>query len=177
METSSGTPGAGTGEADAAPGSGSSGSAPSESEPELAAEPGLTSGQSDRPPELLSVYTDPTLSDVENTNQWDKDELLSDRLDELVKIAQANDGWGSIGGKLREHILANLHPKLDYRAVLRKFRTSILSQQGRLTRMKPNRRYGFAYMGSRRDFSTRFFLPLMSAARWGERSYGRGFRW
>ncbi|MEO1209623.1 MAG: hypothetical protein AAFX78_08790 [Cyanobacteria bacterium J06638_20] len=35
------------------------------------------------------------------------------------------------------------HPKLDYRAVLRKFRTSILSQQRHLTRMKPNRRYGF----------------------------------
>ncbi|MBC6422456.1 MAG: hypothetical protein GDA43_05685 [Hormoscilla sp. SP5CHS1] len=53
---------------------------------------------SDRPPDLLSVYTDPTKSGVENTNPWDRDELLSDRLDELVRMAQANDSWGSIGG-------------------------------------------------------------------------------
>ncbi|MGB3511397.1 MAG: VWA-like domain-containing protein [Microcoleaceae cyanobacterium] len=172
----SGTSGAGTGEADAAPGSGASGSAQSESfEPELAEESEQTSEPSDRPPDLLSVYTDPTLSGVENTNQWDRDELLSDRLDELVKMAQANDSWGSIGGKLREQILANLHPKLDYRAVLRKFRTSILSQQRRLTRMKPNRRYGFAYMGSRRDFTTRLLFAIDVSGSMGTEELRQGF--
>ncbi|NEP44719.1 MAG: hypothetical protein F6K35_38095, partial [Okeania sp. SIO2H7] len=99
-ETASVASGAGTGEAEAALASGSSGSSQSESEP--------TSDPRDGPPDLLSVYTDPTKSGVENTNQWDRDELLSDRLDELVKMAQANDSWGSIGGKLREQILANL---------------------------------------------------------------------
>ncbi|MBS9772837.1 MAG: hypothetical protein J7F05_20980 [Trichodesmium erythraeum GBRTRLIN201] len=54
--------------------------------------------------------------------------------------------------------MVNLHPKLEYRAVLRKFYTSIFSQQQPLTLMKPNRRYGFAYMGSRRHFTTR--LPF-----------------
>jgi len=170
----SGTPGAGTGEADAAPASGSSGSA--QSEPELAEESEPTSEpRGDRPPDLLEVYTDPTKSGVENTNQWDRDELLSDRLDELVRMAQANDSWGSIGGKLREQILANLHPKLDYRAVLRKFRTSILSQQRRLTRMKPNRRYGFAYMGSRRDFTTRLLFAIDVSGSMGTEELRQGF--
>ncbi|MDJ0516066.1 MAG: VWA-like domain-containing protein [Trichodesmium sp. MO_231.B1] len=172
----SGTPGAGMGEADAAPASGSSGSAQSESfEPELAEESEPTTDSSDRPSDLLSVYTDPTLSGVENTNQWDRDELLSDRLDDLVKMAQANESWGSIGGKLREQILANLHPKLDYRAVLRKFRTSILSQQRRLTRMKPNRRYGFAYMGSRRDFTTRLLFAIDVSGSMGTEELRQGF--
>ncbi|NES71216.1 MAG: hypothetical protein F6K24_41415, partial [Okeania sp. SIO2D1] len=139
-ETASGAPGEGTGGADGTPASGSSGSAESESEPGTAGETEPTSDSNNSPPDLLSVYTNPDLSGVENTNQWDRDELLSDRLDDLVRMAQANESWGSIGGKLREQILANLHPKLDYRAVLRKFRTSILSQQRRLTRMKPNRR-------------------------------------
>lgn len=118
----SGVPGVEMREANAALASGSPGSC--ESEP--------TSIPSDRPPDLLVVYTDVNLSGVENTDQWDRDELLSDHLDDLVRMAQANNSWGSIGGKLRERILANLHPKLDYRAVLRKFRTSILSQQRRL---------------------------------------------
>jgi predicted metal-dependent peptidase len=156
--------GAGTGEVDAAPASGSSGS-----------EPEPTSTPDNRPPDLLSVYTDPTLSGVENTNQWDRDELLSDRLDDLVRMAQANDSWGSIGGQLREQILANLHPKLDYRAVLRKFRTSILSQQRRLTRMKPNRRYGFAYMGSRREFTTRLLFAIDVSGSMGTPEVRQGF--
>jgi len=130
---------------------------------------------SDRPTDLLSVYTDPTLSGIENTDQWDQDELLSDRLDELVRTAQANNSWGSIGGKLREQILANLHPKLDYRSVLHKFRTSILSQQRRLTRMKPNRRYGFAYMGSRRDFTTRLLFAIDVSGSMGTEQLRQGF--
>ncbi|NER22709.1 MAG: hypothetical protein F6J96_18825 [Symploca sp. SIO1C2] len=134
-----------------------------------------TSTPSDPPTDLLSVYTDPTLSGIENTDQWDQDELLSDRLDELVRTAQANNSWGSIGGKLREQILANLHPKLDYRAVLRKFRTSILSQQRRLTRMKPNRRYGFAYMGSRRDFTTRLLFAIDVSGSMGTEELRQGF--
>ncbi len=152
--------------------SGSSGSAQSGS---FAAEPEPTANTSDRPPDLLIVYTDANLSGVENTNQWDRDELLSDRLDDLVRMAQANDSWGSIGGKLREQILANLHPKLDYRAVLRKFRTSILSQQRRLTRMKPNRRYGFDYMGSRRDFTTRLLFAVDVSGSMGTEELRQGF--
>ena len=176
-ETAYGTPGAGTEKSDVAPGSGMSETAQSESfEPELAEESDPTSDPgNNHPQELLSVYTDPTLSGVENTNQWDLDELLSDRLDDLVKMAQANNSWGSIGDKLREHILANLHPKLDYRAVLRKFRTSILSQQRRLTRMKPNRRYGFAYMGSRRDFTTRLLFAIDVSGSMGTEELRQGF--
>jgi predicted metal-dependent peptidase len=151
------------------------GSAQSESEAESAAEPEPTSDKGDRKADLLEVYTDANLSGVENTDQWDRDELLSDRLDDLVRMAQANDSWGSIGGKLREQILANLHPKLDYRAVLRKFRTSILSQQRRLTRMKPNRRYGFAYMGSRRDFTTRLLFAIDVSGSMGTKELQQGF--
>ncbi|MEM8637705.1 MAG: VWA-like domain-containing protein [Cyanobacteria bacterium P01_G01_bin.54] len=152
--------------------SGSSDLAP-ESDGSAESEP--TANASDRPLDLLSVYTDSNLSGVENTDQWDQDELLSDRLDELVRNAQANDSWGSIGGKLREQILANLHPKLDYRAVLRQFRTSILSQQRRLTRMKPNRRYGFAYMGSRRDFTTRLLFAIDVSGSMGTEELRQGF--
>ncbi|MEA5467263.1 DUF2201 family putative metallopeptidase [Spirulina sp. 06S082] len=165
-----GTAGTGTAsdvEGFGASGEGQSDSSDGESEP--------TANSSDRPSDLLEVYTDANLSGVENTDQWDRDELLSDRLDDLVRMAQANDSWGSIGGKLREQILANLHPKLDYRAVLRKFRTSILSQQRRLTRMKPNRRYGFAYMGSRRDFTTRLLFAIDVSGSMGTKELQQGF--
>lgn len=148
---------------------------PESNEPETDQSAPPNEDSSTQPKDLLLVYTDPAQSGSENTAQWNQDELLSDRLDELVRTAQANDSWGSIGGQLREHILANLHPKLDYRAILRKFRTSILSQQRRLTRMKPNRRYGFTYLGSRRDFTTRLLFAIDVSGSMGTEELRQGF--
>ncbi|NER21917.1 MAG: hypothetical protein F6J96_14720 [Symploca sp. SIO1C2] len=37
---------------------------------------------------------------------------MIDRLDELVRTAWVNDGWGRIGGKLREHILGTGYQRL-----------------------------------------------------------------
>ena len=173
--TASGAPLFGMKTAEASPRSGSSGAASASAELDAEQSSSPTDGSNTRPNDPLSVYTDPTLSGVENTDQWDRDDLLSDRLDDLVRTAQANNSWGSISGKLREHILANLNPKLDYRAVLRKFRTSILSQQRRLTRMKPNRRYGFAYMGSRRDFSTSLLFAVDVSGSMGTEELRQGF--
>ena len=169
--TASGPSTAGTGTAEADPDSSQSASSASSSSQTSPPSDEI----SDQTNDLLLVYTDPTLSGVENTDQWDQDELLNDRLDDLVRTAQANNSWGSIGGRLRERILANLHPKLDYRAVLRKFRTSILSQQRQLTRMKPNRRYGFAYMGSRRDFTTRLLFAIDVSGSMGTEEVRQGF--
>ncbi len=78
----------------------------------------------------------------------------------MIRVAQASNRWGSIAGKLRERLLAALKPKLDYRAILRQFRTSILATNRVLTRMKPSRRYGFQYMGSRRDFTTKLLFAV-----------------
>ncbi len=150
-----------------------------ESSGDLSASPGppdptANSVEAD-PKGLLEAYADPVLSGVENADQWDQDELLADRIDDLVRTAQLNQSWGSLSGQLRQHLLANLRPRLDYRSVLRQFRTSILSQHRCLTRMKPNRRYGFQYMGSRRDFSTRLLFAVDVSGSMGEAELQEGF--
>jgi predicted metal-dependent peptidase len=106
------------------------------------------------------VYADPSTSGQENTEDWDADELLADAVNNWIRTAQETDRWGSIAGRWKDRILAGLNPKLNYRAVLRQFRASILSIERRLTRMKPNRRYGFLYMGSRYDFTTRLLFAV-----------------
>lgn len=108
----------------------------------------------------LEIYADARKIGEENTQEWDSDELLSDRINDKIRIAHESNRWGSVAGKLRERILAKLRPKLNYRAVLRHFRASIISVNRVLTRMKPSRRYGFLYMGSRRDFTTRLLFAV-----------------
>ncbi|OYP36830.1 DUF2201 family putative metallopeptidase [Rhodopirellula sp. MGV] len=111
-------------------------------------------------PSSLDAYADPQAVGVENTLEWDSDELLQDEIHTAVREAAEHNGWGSIAGSAKEQLLATLNPKLNYRAVLRQFRQSVLAVQRRLTRMKPSRRYGFAQMGSRYDFTTKLLFAV-----------------
>lgn len=111
-------------------------------------------------PSSLEQYADAEASGQENTENWDSDELLNDRINDVIRATQESNRWGSVAGNLRERILATLQPKVDYRTILRQFRTSILSTNRTLTRMKPRRRYGFLYMGSRYDFTTNLLFAV-----------------
>ena len=111
-------------------------------------------------PLAVGAYADPWVSGRENTEAWEPDELRTDEINDRIRTAQETAAWGSIPGRWKERILASLRPKLNYRAVLRQFRASVLSIHRRLTRMKPNRRYGFQYMGSRYDFTTRLLFAV-----------------
>jgi len=112
---------------------------------------------------------------AENAESWDEDDWLNERINQTIEDVQESQTWGTIAGKLREQILATLKPKLDYRTVLRQFRTSILSLNRELTRMKPSRRYEFLYMGSRRQFSTKLLVAVDVSGSMSSEDLQRGF--
>ena len=111
----------------------------------------------------------------ENTRNWGADDLFESAVNEKILTARETNTWGSKAGRFREQILASLSPKLDYRAVLRQFRTSVLSVHRRLTRMKPNRRYGFQFMGSCYDFSTKLLVAVDVSGSMSSEDLTRGF--
>jgi predicted metal-dependent peptidase len=123
----------------------------------------------------INAYADPWVSGRENTVGWEPDELHSDQINDRIRTAQETGSWGSIPGRWKERILAALRPKLNYRAVLRQFRASVLSVRRRLTRMKPNRRYGFQYMGSRYDFTTRLLFAVDVSGSMSSQDLALGF--
>ncbi len=105
-------------------------------------------------------YCDSQFSGLQNSIDWDYDQLFIEQLNDIITDIESSDSWGTVPGSGRELILASRTPRLDYRRVLRQFRSTILSTDRRLTRMKPSRRYGFQYMGSRRDFTTRLLFAV-----------------
>ncbi len=111
-----------------------------------------------RPP--LDSHLHSPCTGLENTQDWQEDELFSEKIDARISDAELSRNWGRLPDNLREKVLANRQPQLDYRSVLRLFHQSILSRQRRLTRMKCSRRYGFLYMGSRYDFTTRLLVAI-----------------
>lgn len=96
------------------------------------------------------------------TGLWEENDMATEELNSLIKdyAARGEKSWGSLEGHLKDQILASLTAKIDYRKVLKNFRASILADKKHLTRFKPSRRFGFEYMGSKREFTTKLLLAI-----------------
>ena len=96
----------------------------------------------------------------EASELWDEDEELCDSVNQQIQKAQKTNQWGSVSGSFMESITASLKIPMDYRRILSQFRASIISQRRLLTRMKPNRRYGFEFMGSKFEPKTHLLVAV-----------------
>ena len=104
--------------------------------------------------------TDDLLAADAGASLWEEDELMSEKVNHEIETAQRCYQWGSLGGDLRALIESTLVSKQNFRAILSQFRASILSTKRHLTRMRPNRRYGFDAMGSQYAYSTRLLVAV-----------------
>ena len=86
---------------------------------------------------------------TESAELWQEDENAQKQIDDNIKKADIENGWGETGGNLLRTLQDQADFSFDYRRALTRFRANIVSVNRRLTRMKPSRRYGFAAMGSR----------------------------
>lgn len=107
------------------------------------------------------------------TALWEEDSFQSRMITDIVHSTMQ---WGSIPGSMVELIKKAADGKIDYRNVLRAFRSSILAQKRCLTRMRPSRRFGFEQMGSRYDFVTRLLIAIDTSGSVGSEELGRYFR-
>ena len=89
---------------------------------------------------------------------WEEDVLAQEETNELIRKLEASQIWGTIPGRFAEMVIATLKVKLNYKAILRSFHTSILCSRRRLTRMRPNRRNGFQQMGSRYELASNILV-------------------
>ena len=104
--------------------------------------------------------TDSMLSADAGASLWEEDELMTEKVNHEIENAQRCNQWGSISGDLKSLIESTLISKQNFRAILSQFRASILSTKRHLTRMRPNRRYGFDAMGSQYAYSTRLLVAV-----------------
>ena len=96
---------------------------------------------------FLSSLSDEELEALEEMSEfWEEDDFMVNELNETIKDIK---DWGSLTGNVVDKIKASLDVKIDYRKALAGFRASIVSSFRNLTRMRPNRRFGFDAMGSK----------------------------
>ena len=98
--------------------------------------------------------------DSQVSELWEENEEACCNINEFIEVATASNNWGSVAGKLQGLIKASLKVDMDYRKMLSLFKTSVISSRRRLTRMRPNRRFGFDAMGCRYELSTNLLIAV-----------------
>lgn len=85
---------------------------------------------------------------AELSELWEEDCMMAGSIDSIIEDIKEKGAWGSLAGNIEERIKAASTPKVDYKRILLGLKPSHSSART-LTRMKPNRRFGFDAMGSR----------------------------
>ena len=91
---------------------------------------------------------------------WEENEEIENKIKSEMKQTEISEGWGSVGGNVQRQLVDNCDFSFDYRRALMKFRHNIVNSKRMLTRMKPNRRYGFSAMGSRYDSKANLLIAV-----------------
>ena len=95
------------------------------------------------------------------TALWQENDLSSEIVKTKIEEWRSfNKYWGTTACYFKSQALANLEAKIDYKKILRSFRSSIISDKKMLTRFKPSRRFDFLYMGTKYDFTTKLLVAV-----------------
>ncbi len=98
--------------------------------------------------------------DIDSAQLWKEDELAVAEINQMIDTLAFNKHWGNISANMIDSIIASTKVKIDYRRVLRLFRTEVINSKRRLTRMRPSRRFGFDYMGSVHQLTSRLLIAV-----------------
>lgn len=94
------------------------------------------------------------------TKYWGEDDYIVMQINDTIEKIENTCGWGDTPGHVVDIIKESMQPKFNYRSVFQNFRSTIISSARVLTRMKPNRRYGYSAMGSKREFTTKILVVV-----------------
>ena len=98
-------------------------------------------------------------NDKENgyTALWEEDPM---QMCEINEIILASTNWGSVPAQMVEVIYQSTKGRVKYESILREFYSSALSNNRRLTRSRPSRRFGFEQMGSFYKYMPKLIVAL-----------------
>lgn len=117
--------------------------------------------------ETVRLFTD------DYTGLWREDEEYLEKMKDTISGVTR---WGSVPSGVVDEILKALVGRIDYRKVLSAFHTSVISTNRSLTRMKPNRRFGYDQMGSKHELSAKLLVAVDVSGSVSDEALGKFFR-
>lgn len=111
----------------------------------------------------------------ERSELWEEDSVMEETVLGEIEKNYTTKTWGSVPGNLVGILIPKDKPKLHYKRILAQFRATLLSNKKMLTRMRPSRRYGFAQMGSRYDFTINILVAVDTSGSISDKDLDRFF--
>lgn len=108
-----------------------------------------------------------------NSSEWGYDELSKALVGKIKQKIAATNSWGSLPSDLVSVIMAEEAPEYNYKTAIRRFRKNVISSDVELTRMKPNRRYGYEQMGKKRSYKSSILLVCDTSGSMSDYSIGK----
>ena len=108
-----------------------------------------------------------------NSSEWGYDELSKALVGKIKQKIAATNSWGSLPNDLVSIIMADDAPEYNYKTAIRRFRKNVISTEVELTRMKPNRRYGYEQMGKKRSYKSNLLLICDTSGSMTDYAIGR----
>lgn len=109
----------------------------------------------------------------QNSSEWGYDELSRALVGKIKQKISSSNSWGSLPNDLISIIMADDAPEYNYKTAIRRFRKNVISTEVELTRMKPNRRYGYEQMGKKRSYKSNLLLVCDTSGSMTDYSIGR----
>ena len=102
---------------------------------------------------------------VDDHGMWGEfdDDIIEEKVRNIAEKAikeQEKKGWGNIAGNLAAQIIAANKPVVNWKKEARWFINKLVLMGRRSTRMRPNRRYGVAQPGSKRNYTSRLLVAF-----------------
>ena len=97
---------------------------------------------------------------IEKTQFWKEDDFYTVEINNVIDKIDKTNSWGKLPGNLVDVIKKSIEPKFNYKAIFQQFRSTVISSTRTITRMKPNRRFGYAVPGSKRNFTTKILIAV-----------------
>lgn len=96
----------------------------------------------------------------ERTQFWKEDDYRTVEINNLIGKIDGSNSWGTIPGNVVDTIKDSLKAKFNYKALFQQFRSTIVSSKYSKTRMRPNRRWGYDAMGTKRENTTSMLVAV-----------------
>ena len=112
----------------------------------------------------------------EGTELWKEDTLSAEENRQAVQSIASKGKWGNITADVQTFIKNSFNRnEVNCRDIVSAFKTSVLAATRLLTRTKPNRRYGFDALGSRRQNVPHLLLAIDTSGSISEESLEKFF--
>lgn len=118
---------------------------------------GESEGNMNQSPKSLRDIND---NGSDATELWEEDAVQIEYINQCIESAMLSRQWGTLPGRIQDLIKASTIKAENIRRRLDMFRTSIISTDRRLTRMRPSRRYGWTQMGVLHPYTSRLLIAV-----------------